>query len=348
MGKDLNAAIELISAGLPQALGAWESSKQIAGEAAVRILAAWGHLKRFPDEISEKIPILTATVEGNGGDLRNAALPQLDPADWLRRARRLRRVYPDLSSDDAYANFTDAAVALFTELDQSELALWTLTKIGCDVPAETLAWWRKADEWFHDHSDDFFPAADYAEKLANLYRNDLPESDSGLYEITRKYFHLVLKSDALADTSDLAAGLREEWKGRNRREAARIISLFRVASDKAKEAKMKIAAAAGKNDGDDSASLIIEFPMPDRVCRGNIRLEPYRLIVFLQYVDAEGCWPDAGEMRIGENVAPIYDRGMAVFKLDDIRGDSETLPDPILILGGRSCPGNWQFPLIGS
>jgi hypothetical protein len=278
-------------------------------------------------------------VERDDEDLRNAALPRLVPGDWLDRARRLRQVYPDLSGE-GYANFADAALDLFIELDQSELALWAVTKIGRDVPAGLLAGWREAGEWFHDHAIDFFPAADYAEKLVNRYRADLSEYDFRLYEITGKYFHLVLKSDELSDLSGWAAGLREEWKERNCRETERIIRLFHDGGQ-----EVKIAAAARKNACDNLNDLGVEFTLSDRICRGNIKLETGRRIVFLQYGDAEGDWPVSGEIRIGKNGAVIDDTGKAVFKIEEIMRNNMPLPDPILILDGRSHPGIWLPPV---
>lgn len=196
----------LVLGELPATLQAWRlvrSAEHVpvpAGGEAFDLLALLGHVHRLqPDpEVGQWRTQLLEELSPQAPELLAAAAPALlGLAGWQQRAAEFVQ-WLDASIEQTelpFAASPERAVAvsceLLRQLDDAELALWALPKLGVQPPSQAIQGCQEAARYFLEHCERFIDAAELACALLEAVDPRLEETDPALWATTEKLFALA-------------------------------------------------------------------------------------------------------------------------------------------------------------
>jgi hypothetical protein len=173
----------------------WTESRADAAHTARDLLALWAHLLRFPSVVSSEpsAQMLDRLIQGDRNTIVQQLLNLPPPTQWLAAAQELETSWDSAGGPAALEALEAQARGLFEELDRNSLAVHAASRLlAADDPLrERLVRLedelKKAESFLADHAEVFLPAAAVASARLRVYRNDLDETDEGLWLTTLKY-----------------------------------------------------------------------------------------------------------------------------------------------------------------
>lgn len=303
-----------------------------AGEAA-EILAAWAHghrlrkrsdpaWNRLDDLVGREFAALCAAAEQDG-----------DPEAWREDFVALHGNSEDILSDGDLEVCADAALDLFSRLDQAQLAAWAMQRLKAARAAAQYRKWIVCDRLLRDNLVDFLPIHTYVRALSEQYRDDLAEFDADLAFVTNKYPLILRKyGEASLDAAPSPAvreTLAEIFPGFRASLPGHVIRFFDSAA---------LCMAAGTED--DAVALTM-FGMRNEWqahahSAGDIN---DGMISFHVMLDGLPC--SDGALSVGTLAADVK-KGKAVFQFDAFRKAAEAGGAPVLEVDGNVMPGVWE------
>ena len=167
---------------------------------ATDLLSAWAHLQRFdPKQRPALFEELNSVVQSQSVTVwQDAVVSTLDPQAWREALLDLVDDRDALTTGQCGRTASEAR-RLLDDLDQAELALWAVRKLGGE--GEVLE--SLQDELsqclhvFEEEIDVFKELDSYATMLRKAYREDLLAFDSGLWWTAAK-FDMIANYAAIA------------------------------------------------------------------------------------------------------------------------------------------------------
>lgn len=218
--------IQLVAGEIPAILSSWEHTRlggMTAVEDAIGLLAAWAHLQRFrPEDRPEIWTALDQVVQrdkvlpGRSFGLVELALAGLNPEGWVEAVKDLGQLIDNANTDDLVREAQDEALLLFRQLDQADLAEWSMIQLRGEeeVPglAELGGGLCRCNGILAEELSLFFGARFFAKGLLEAYRTEFEDDVLGAEEALsagiEKYRLLAEECEA----PPIIPFTREEWE----------------------------------------------------------------------------------------------------------------------------------------